>query len=60
MEIALLVVAVIIVAAAILAVAGGPLFRRQGDAAETQMRTVAGGANVDKQFKRPPDEGGLL
>ena len=24
------------------------------------MRAVASGANVDKQFKRPPDEGGLL
>ena len=57
MEIALLIVA-IIVAAVLLA--RSPLVRSHGEATEAEMRSVAGGANVDKQFKRPPDEGGLL
>ncbi len=57
MEIALLIAA-IIVAAVLLA--RSPLVRSHGDAMEAEMRSVARGANVDKQFKRPPDEGGLL
>ena len=57
MEIALLVVAVIV---AVVLLARSPMVRAQGDAAEAESRAVAGGANVDRQFKRPPDEGGLL
>ena len=57
MEIALLIVAII--GAAVL-VSRSPLVRSHGEATEAEMRAVAGGANVEKQFKRPPDEGGLL
>jgi hypothetical protein len=57
MEIALLI-GVIVVAIVILM--RSPQVRSHGDATEAQMRAVASGANVDKQFKRPPDEGGLL
>jgi hypothetical protein len=57
MEIVLLVVVVIV---AVVVLALSPLSRRHGDAAEAENRAVAGGADVDKQFKRPPSEGGLL
>jgi hypothetical protein len=57
MEIALLIGAVVV---AIVILMRSPLVRSHGDVAETEMRAVASGANVDKQFKRPPDEGGLL
>ena len=57
MEIALLIGAVVV---AIVFVLRSPLVRKHGDAADAEMRAVAGGANVDKQFTRPPDEGGLL
>ena len=48
------------VGVAIVIVMRSPLVRSHGDATEAEMRAVASGANVDKQFKRPPDEGGLL
>ena len=57
MEIALVIVAIIV---AVVILARSPLVRSHGDATEAEMRLVAGGANVDKQFKRPPDEAGLL
>ncbi len=57
MEIALLIGAVVV---AIVILMRSPLVRSHGDATEAEMRVVASGANVDKQFKRPPDEGGLL
>ena len=57
MEIALLIVVIIV---AVVLLARSPLARSHGDAKEAEMRAVAGGANVDRQFKRPPDEGGLL
>jgi len=57
MEIVLLIVAVVV---AIVLWAVSPWSRMHGDAAEAENRAVVGGANVDKQFKRPPDEGGLL
>jgi hypothetical protein len=34
--------------------------RAHGDAAEAEMRARAPGADVNKQFKRPPNEGGLF
>jgi hypothetical protein len=34
--------------------------RAGGEAAEAEMRAMAPGADVSKQFKRPPNEGGLL
>ena len=57
MEIILLVVAGIV---AIVVLARSPLSRAHGDASEAEMRAIARGADVDKQFKRPPSEGGLL
>jgi hypothetical protein len=57
MEIALLIGAIVV---AIVIAMRSPLVRSHGDATEAEMRAVASGANVDKQFKRPPDEGGLL
>ena len=57
MEIALLIGAVVV---AVVLLLRSPLVRKHGDAADAEMRAVASGANVDKQFKRPPDEGGLL
>ena len=57
MEIALLIVAIVV---AVLLLARSPLVRSHGEVTEAEMRSVAGGANVEKQFKRPPDEGGLL
>ena len=56
MEIALLIGAVVV---AIVIAMRSPLVRKQGDAAEAGMSAVTR-RNVDKQFKRPPDEGGLL
>jgi hypothetical protein len=40
--------------------AGRGALRAGGDAAEAEMRAMAPGADVSKQFKRPPNEGGLL
>ena len=48
-----------IVVAIVIAMRSPPV-RKHGDAADAEMRAVARGANVDKQFKRPPHEGGLL
>ena len=45
---------------AIVVLAKSPLSRAHGDASEAEMRAIARGADVDKQFKRPPNEGGLL
>ena len=56
-EIALLIGVVVV---AIVILMRSPLVRSHGDATEAEIRAVASGANVDKQFKRPPDEGGLL
>jgi hypothetical protein len=56
MEIALLIIAIIV---AVGLLARSPMARSHGQATEDEMRAIAGGANVDKQFKRPPDEGGL-
>ena len=57
MEIALLIVAIIV---ATVLLGRSPLVRSHGEATEAEMRAVASGANVDTQFKRPRDEGGLL
>jgi hypothetical protein len=57
MEIALLIIAIIV---AVALLARSPMVRSHGQATEAETRAVAGGANLDKQFKRPPDEGGLL
>ena len=40
--------------------AGRGALRAVGEAAEAEMRAMAPGADVNKQFKRPPNEGGLL
>jgi hypothetical protein len=50
----LLFIIVIIVALVVLA----PMLAGGGKAGEAEMR--ARGVDVDHQFKRPPDEGGLL
>jgi hypothetical protein len=57
MEIVIIVV-VVVVAVGILMMS--PMTKRQGDAAESEMNAVAPGAHVDKQFKRPRNEGDLL
>ena len=54
MEIAI-VIAVIVVAVAALAMS--PMTRRTGDAVELEARQHA---DVDRQFKRPPNQGDLL
>ena len=56
-EIALQIIAIIIAAVVL---ARSPMVRSHCEANETETHAVTGGANVDKQFKRPPDEGGLL
>ena len=57
MEIVVVVVVIIVVVAVL---SRSPMIRRSGDAEEHEWRSRAPGADVDKQFKRPPDEGGLL
>jgi hypothetical protein len=57
MEIALLIVAVIV---AIVLVANSPWARSRGKVAESDPHAVAVRAHADKQFTKPPDEGGLL
>ena len=51
----------IIVAVVLLAIAFlDPLTRRMGDAAEADMRGIAPGVDVNRQFQRPRNEGDLL
>jgi hypothetical protein len=37
-----------------------PSLRRMGEGAEHQMRGKGSGADIDRQFERPRDEGNLL
>ena len=57
MEIALLIVAVIV---AIVLVANSPWARSHGRAADADPHAVAVRAHENRQFTKPPDEGGLL
>jgi hypothetical protein len=51
---------VIVIVVAIVVLAWSPLTRRTGDAVEKEARSGARGADLDRQFKRPPNEGDLL
>jgi hypothetical protein len=55
-----LIVLVVLVLVLALGVGLGPTWRRVGKTSEDEMRAVAPGADVDRQFKRPRDEGNLL
>jgi hypothetical protein len=57
MELILIGVGVVV---ALVIIGLAPSSRRIGEAEEAGMRAVARGADVDHQFKRPPNDGGLL
>lgn len=53
------VVLIALIIVFIVALAVSPLARGRGDAVDSEIRTTTG-VDVDKQFKRPRSEGGLL
>ena len=55
MEIIVFVIVAVVVTVAVLAMS--PMTRRTGDAVEREARLHA---DVDRQFKRPPNQGDLL
>ena len=57
MEIALLIGAIVVV---IVILANSPVARSFGKAADGDPHAVSVRAHEDKQFTKPPDEGGLL
>jgi hypothetical protein len=57
MELVILIVALVV---AVAVLAWSPLTRSHGDAAEKEAHAIAPGADVDNQFKRPPDQSDLL
>ena len=55
----IVIIAVVVVVAVVL-LAMSPLTRRHGDVAQQEMDSIAPGANVNRQFDRPRNEGDLL
>jgi hypothetical protein len=51
-----LVILIVVAIVLMLLAAGSPTIRRQQDAKEIER----GGVDMDRQFKRPPNEGDLL
>ena len=51
---------VVVIVIGVVIASRSPMVRGHGDALEDAMRSETRGADVDRQFERPPDEGGLL
>ena len=54
------VIIVIVLVIAIVVLSLSPLARRAGELADQEMHAMAPGAEVDRQFRRPSNEGDLL
>jgi hypothetical protein len=60
MEVIITVGVVVILVVAIAVMSMSPLSKRSGEHAEHEAHAMAPGADVNRQFERPRDEGNLL